>query len=369
MYIKTVFTNNESPLTAVDELKKQLDGFSFDYLFFFASYAYDAKLVAECLNESFSDKVLIGCSSLSEFYDNREEKKSITAMAISKECIEDIKVEILHNVSKEIKVREAFENFENHYNIKMSDANYKEYVGLMLADGLSNAEERIIEAVGDLTNVFFVGGSAADNLSFNATYVYANGEAYQDACILALLKMKTEFAIVKTQSVNKTETSFTVTKATPELRLINEINDRPAAQYLSEIFDAPIDQLDDLFFNCPVGLVVGEDIFIRSLKNVQPDGSVSTFCSVAEGLDLSLLNIKDMAEDTKNCLIQKEKELGQISGIINFNCAFRTLQLYNQNNMDNFCQVFTGYPTIGFSTYGEIYLGHINQTATMLVFK
>lgn len=369
MNIKTIVSTNENPVIAAQELKDQLSEFEFHTLIFFASYSYNAKELADQLQVNFEDKAVFGCSSYGEFIDGREEKKSIVAMAISKECIEDIKIEVLENVSKTIEVKGAFQNFEDYFGIKMSDADYKKYAGLLLIDGLTVAEERIIERIGDLTNVFFVGGSASDNLTFTHTYVYANGKAYEDAAVVALLKMKSEFAFIKTQSVDKTDKVFTVTKANTAKRELNELNNRPAAEFLSDLFNEPVDKLEEAFFDKPVGLSIGDDIYIRSLKTVEPDGSVTTFCSVEQGLDLTLLNIKDMVADTAKVLKEKEQELGSISGIINFNCLFRTLQLYNENAIEGFCKDFEEYPTIGFSTYGEIFLGHMNQTATMLVFK
>jgi hypothetical protein len=34
-----------------------------------------------------------------------------------------------------------------------------------------------------------------------------------------------------------------------------------------------------------------------------------------------------------------------------------------------YADIFSDIPTIGFSTYGEEFIGHINQTATMLIFE
>ncbi len=63
-----------------------------------------------------------------------------------------------------------------------------------------------------------------------------------------------------------------------------------------------------------------------------------------------------------------EEELGSVSGIINFNCILRTLELNNRKLTEEHAKIFAKLPTIGFSPYGEQYIGHINQTATMLVF-
>ncbi len=60
--------------------------------------------------------------------------------------------------------------------------------------------------------------------------------------------------------------------------------------------------------------------------------------------------------------------MGSVSGIINFHCFLRTLQLKEQNKTAEYGELFSGVPTVGFSTCGEEFIGHMNQTSTMVVF-
>lgn len=60
---------------------------------------------------------------------------------------------------------EAVQALAAHFGQKPLELNPTEYVGLVLFDGLSGAEEMINDRIGDVTNVFFVGGSAGDERS------------------------------------------------------------------------------------------------------------------------------------------------------------------------------------------------------------
>jgi len=93
------------------------------------------------------------------------------------------------------------------------------------------------------------------------------------------------------------------------------------------------------------------------------------YCGVMEGMELSLLESTDIIGDTKQAIDQARQELGGLSALINFNCILRTLELKQKDLTRQYGELFSGIQTIGFSTYGEQYIGHINQTATMLAFK
>ncbi len=116
----------------------------------------------------------------------------------------------------------------------------------------------------------------------------------------------------------------------------------------------------------PVGLMVRDEPYVRSPQQVKGD-SLSFYCNILEGMQLQLLESKDIVSDTKTAV--EEKEMGSISGIINFHCILRTLELENRGQIEDFGDIFSDIPTVGFSTYREQYLGHINQTSTMLIFK
>ena len=58
-----------------------------------------------------------------------------------------------------------------------------------------------------------------------------------------------------------------------------------------------------------------------------------------------------------------------IAGLLDFNCILRTLQLRAENHCEEYGALFANMPAAGFSTYGEEYLGHMNQTSTMLLFR
>jgi hypothetical protein len=106
---------------------------------------------------------------------------------------------------------------------------------------------------------------------------------------------------------------------------------------------------------------------VRSPQRVDGSG-IYFYCQILEGMDLEILEGTDIIAETLAVLESHKKALGVIKGLLHFQCILRTLQLRNQNQCDEYSAMFAGIPTAGFSTYGEAYLGHINQTSTMLVF-
>jgi hypothetical protein len=86
-------------------------------------------------------------------------------------------------------------------------------------------------------------------------------------------------------------------------------------------------------------------------------------------MPLSLLELTNLIDDTKETLERSREKLGGISGVIVFNCAHRALELEFKKLSGKYGELFAEIPTIGFNSYGEQFIGHMNQTATMIVFR
>jgi hypothetical protein len=299
-------------------------------------------------------------------------KNSVTVMALNSEIIGDVKIEILENVEEcyeagKHKIDTAFRAFEKHFGQPVPEMNFEEYVGIVLIDGLSGAEEKIMDKIGDLTDVLFVRGSAGDDLKFQNTHIYANGKAYTNSALLALIKPSVKFSFIKTESFCPLSNKLVATKVNEAERTVLEFNNKPAIEAYAEALNISVEEAPNRFMHNPIGLMMDDtEPYVRSPQQIKGNNLVF-YCNILEGMELSLLESGDIIANTKQAIADKEKEMSSISALINFHCILRTLELEQKGLMAEYGKIFS-IPTIGFSTYGEEYIGHINQTSTMLVF-
>jgi len=368
MKFKSFYTQQQNAKEAAIDLHHALVECNPGLIFVFATSKTDIALLNKELAQKFEDSIIIGCTSAGEITTGKMLDNSVVAMAINKSEIEACKVEIVENLDNYAQsLDKAFESFTEYFGTPISNLDYKKYIGFILIDGLSLKEEQLMDSIGDQTNVFFIGGSSGDDLSFKTTYVFADGKVMNNAAVLCLLKPKTQFEILKTQSFVSTGKILKVTKANESKRQILEFNNKPATKAYAELLGVDEAKISDYFFSNPVGLMSGNEPYVRSPQRV--DGETMYFyCSMKEGMELQLLQTGDIVSDTHKDLSNKMNEMGTVSAIINFHCILRTLQLKQSGQSQDYGKLFT-VPTVGFSTYGECYLGHINQTSTMVLFK
>jgi hypothetical protein len=370
MNIKTAFCekNNKSVSEIADSIKKQFGDLNPKLVIYFSSPAISHDELSQKLKEHFSQAELIGCTTSGEIISGKMLKESVVAMALSSGIIDDVKVAVIKNIKEENNVEKVFKEFEDYFKIPMSALDFKKYVGIILVDGLTGAEEKLMDTIGDLTNITFIGGSAGDDLQFKSTNVFANGKSYGNAAVLTVIKPKNGFDIIKTQSFKELDKKFTATKVNPAAREVIEFNNEPAAKSYAKAVGVEKEKASEHFMNKPVGLMIDDEPYVRSPQQIKND-SMIFYCNVLEGMELSLLESGDIITDTKKAIEDKKSETGEIAGLINFHCILRTLELEQKQLTEEYGKIFSDIPTIGFSTYGEEYIGHINQTSTMLVFK
>ncbi|MCG8387596.1 MAG: FIST C-terminal domain-containing protein [Cytophagales bacterium] len=366
----TAFTKNKDIKAAVSELRKDLDPKQGELLLFFASSCYNVDELAMEMDRQFQINS-IGCTTAGELVSGQMLDESIVAMCLEKDVLEDHHIEIVEDIHETLvpKIDKAFGAFGEHFGSPVADFDFQQYVGLLLVDGLSNQEEMINNLVGNKSDIVFIGGSAGDDLAFEKTYVFANGKAYSNAAVLVLIKPTKGYDVLKTQSFKSTSKKLKVTKLVEGERRIQEFNGKPATQAYAESLNCALGEVESRFIQNPVGLMINDDEpFVRSPR-VTDGTDILFYCGVKEGQNLDILESTDIVNETTRSLVEKSRDTGPFSCLINFNCVLRKLELIEKKQEEAYGNVFSDIPTIGFHTYGESYIGHMNQTATILLLK
>ena len=368
MGFSTAISQAKNPADAARDLARSLDTKNAKLLVFFASPAFPSEALGKALAAEFAGIPSLGCTTSGELADGRMLKHSIVAGIFDDTLLDGAAVALVRDMASDESTAAALAELVQALGQPGQELDPQRHVGLVLHDGLSVREEQVMAALSARTNVPFVGGSAGDDLAFRETQVFVNFVPSHGASALAMVRPKVKFKVLKTQSFDVSDAKLVVTSADEATRTVHTFNGKPAAEEYARALGVSVEELPGRFQSNPVGLVApGGEPFVRSPQQLK-GGSVVFYCQIAQGAELSVLRARNLVEDTARDFQTAVAELGSLSAAINFHCILRTLELEQRGLTEAYGQIFAGKPAIGFSTYGESYIGHINQTSTMLLF-
>lgn len=371
--IRSVRTLQLDPVAAAGELADQLADLAPRLVVVFSSHRHDGALLSKGLRDRLPEAEVIGCTTAGEFTQAETGTGAVTALGLGESKVKRVASALAKIDGGDVaaSVRAAAGRLEASLGVELRTVDPSRYVGLVLIDGLHMSEEQVNGTLGSLAPmVSFVGASAGDDLEFVSTRVYRNGESTDDGAVLVLLEAAVPFSVGKSCSFVPKKGPFAVTRADAANRVVYELAGHPVLEVYAEALGTTADRLDaSTFMTNPLGLLIDNEPWIRSPQRALPDGGLKFYCEILEGMDVHVMQSTDLVADTRAAIGKIRKELGgEISGGIAFNCILRRLELDAKGQHEPFLEIFEGSQVAGFHTYGESWLGHINQTLTGLWF-
>lgn len=336
----------------------------------FFSLEHDAAELARQLAEAFPGVPLSGCSTAGELTPSGLSDGGIVLIAFPREGFR-IHSEVIDEVDGLGVERAA--GIVRRLKSQFGDgpALGSRVFALLFVDGLSKSEERVVAAVHwAMDDIQLAGGSSGDSLAFQRTALIHDGRVLNNAAILLMVETDLPFRVFKTQNFEPTAIKLVVTGADTENRIVHELNAEPAArEYATAIGLLPDDLGPFSFASHPLVVKVGGDYYCRSIRNVNPDGSLTFFCAIDEGLVFTVARPQDMLNATETALEQMSESLGGIDMVLGFDCILRRLDAQNRQISHQVDALYRKYRVVGFNTYGEQYNAmHLNQTLTGIAF-
>lgn len=335
---------------------------------FFCSDSYDLDLVATELVRRFPDVPVLGCSTAGEIGPMGCLDHSISGVSLSRAgftatvgCIDS-----LHEF--EVTDGKAFVDEQlRRLNRSAPNADAQNSFALMLIDGLSLAEEKITRSLQNaLGRIRLIGGSAGDGMDFSKTLVYWNGTFQSDRAAMVLISTPLPFRIFKIQHFRPTNERLVVTAADMSKRLVTEINGLPAAQEYARLIGVPVDALSaEHFAAVPLLVLIDGTSYTRSIQKANPDGSLTFFCAIEEGIVMRVAQSEDILSNIQQSFAEIRAQMGPPALTIGFDCILRKLENQRLGLNSDMSSIFQHHHTVGLNTYGEQYCGvHVTQTLT-----
>ncbi|HYO19099.1 MAG TPA: FIST N-terminal domain-containing protein, partial [Dermatophilaceae bacterium] len=335
---------------------------------FFCSVEYDLEVLALEMKRLFTGVQVIGCTTAGEigpagYLDHSISGASFPSDSFSVTCGRIDRLQQFEAIQAQSLAQNLMQRLEN----LEPRADASNSFALLLIDGLSVREEPVTRTLQNaLGRLPLVGGSAGDGLSFGETMVYSEGGFHTDSAVLALVTTQLPFRIFKTQHFVPTDQRVVVTAADAEHRIVKEIDGRPAAETYARFVGTGVQGLDPLrFAEQPMVVVIDGTNYVRSIQKANPDGSLTLFCAIEEGIVLRGARGVDLVGNLEEAFAGIQAAIGPPQLVIGCDCILRKLEMRQRGLVDLVENLLNKNNAVGFSSYGEEYLGvHVNQTLT-----
>lgn len=363
---------------AVERINGELAGFAPALLIYFASTAYDPDCLAAEMQKAFPGAVTMGATTAGEGVDGLYLGGSVVVMAFSENVFDYCRTALILGGGQRATEGDVFTSVDEAMGylggglyMNLRNLSYRDYVGFVLADRMSFFSEATLERVGELTDVFFLGGFAGDDYKFDRSQrVFYRGRSYVSAAIVALWKPRNGFSLLKTQAVEMSRESLIITRADEYRRIVWEFNGEPAAQVYARWIGVAPDRLTPQDFDeNPLAASADGEPFLRVPVRTVDGGGLEIYASVKEGTRLVPTRAGDILAVSRAALDEKFREGGPFSAMLNMDCVSRFTSLKRRNELSDYIEIFRSVPNISMASYGEIYIDIVSLTLTAILFK
>lgn len=335
---------------------------------FFCSHEYDREMLAAELNRLFGPVPVIGCTTAGEIGEAGYRGRSISGVSFAAGVahIACDRLDALHDF--QAGTAHAFaQNLLNRLENTAPEACADNTFAFLLIDGMSMREESTVFALHTvLRDIPLCGGSAGNGLNFGQTWIFHDGAFHTDCALLLLVSTALPFRLFMTQHFVRDNERMVVTAADATRRIVHELNGRPAATEYARVLGLGNQKLyPDLFARTPVVVLINGTHYVRSIQKANPDGSLTFFCAIEEGLVLRVAHGTDLTANLAQAFARVREAIGPPQLTLGCDCILRKLEIFECGLAGPVGNLLKANRTAGFATYGEQYGGvHVNQTFT-----
>lgn len=366
--IRTGHSCAETAAAAVAEFEVQVRQPDMALVLFFCSSTYDLAALAAAMNERFAGIPVVGCTTAGEIGPAGYRGRSLSGMSFPAGACTAVAGGIDGLQSFEIgRGRHFAQGLLGRLEQLAPTADVRNSFGLLLIDGLSMREEPVTHALQDgLGSIRMIGGSAGDDLKFERTWVFHDGAFHSDSAALVLVTTEFPFRILKTQHFVSDGERLVVTEVDAARRVVREINGLPAIEEYGRIVGVPAEELMPSHFAAwPVVVMIDGTDFVRAIQHANPDGSLTFYCAIDEGVVLRVAHGRDLLGRLEDTLNELRADLGEMQAMLVCDCILRNLEATRDGSKEAVGELFRRNNAVGFATYGEQFGGvHVNQTLT-----